>query len=519
MKSNLITQFNLPSYIKGKTFSDASKAIDKKFEGRNDKVSLETKEALLQRLSEAQEYVKMQQGMQNESQQVPDQMNGQIPEGMEEYAQGQQPQIPQNDVPQGMEEYAGGGFMEQSKAAFQADGAGPTGAIVGGLGTALDIGKTMFGNPNVDTSGAVNVEKKSGAMDALSLGAKGAATGATIGGPLGAAIGGVVGAGAGLIGANKHNKEAALANHNFTLAQNSNLREGDFAYGGSLKNKFALGGGPDKSNYDAEVDNQNLKQQMTQRPAYNPVTANPLKASPITTDTQKILASADPLKALKDYTTTVKPVDVEQAKGLDWSKVGNVAANAMQYAPVASNLLDLKNLSKANTERGTRLDNVYKPNLLDESRYINQLNQQNTQRALTESSGGDLGALRSNLLAADINKKKAMSDVMSKADDVNRGEDRFAYQTGMQKDMFNTNLDQDFINRKAQDEAAYESTKGSLKRQLAEDIGAIGKEEVDKKLVKELFGYKWNGKYWIDKEGKKHSNKDVATKLKSEKED
>lgn len=65
MKKNntedLFSMFNLPSYIKGKSFSDASKVIQKRFEGRTDKESVETQKDLLGRLRKAQDYVKSTQ--------------------------------------------------------------------------------------------------------------------------------------------------------------------------------------------------------------------------------------------------------------------------------------------------------------------------------------------------------------------------------------------------------------------------------------------------------------------------
>ncbi len=93
---NMTKEMNLPNYIKGKTFADASKAIDNKFKDRNDKHSLETKNVFLDRLKQAQEIVKQQeqqkaeqiaQSMQSNQQEVPDMMNGEVPQGMEEFVQ------------------------------------------------------------------------------------------------------------------------------------------------------------------------------------------------------------------------------------------------------------------------------------------------------------------------------------------------------------------------------------------------------------------------------------------------
>ena len=67
MEAKLIEQFKLPKYIKGKSFSKASQAIEGKFKGRNDKASLDTKQALIERLRAAQEHIKMQMEAANPS--------------------------------------------------------------------------------------------------------------------------------------------------------------------------------------------------------------------------------------------------------------------------------------------------------------------------------------------------------------------------------------------------------------------------------------------------------------------
>jgi uncharacterized protein (TIGR02594 family) len=74
-----MSKFNLPSYLKGKSFSDASALIAKKFEGRTDKESKETLNELQGRLQQAQEFVKAEQeaksspqGKQGAQHQMPD---------------------------------------------------------------------------------------------------------------------------------------------------------------------------------------------------------------------------------------------------------------------------------------------------------------------------------------------------------------------------------------------------------------------------------------------------------------
>jgi len=120
LDKDLIKQFNLPGYISNKSVADASKAIDEQFKDRQDKYAQETKKTLLERLSQAQEYLKekeqaqqeqINQSMQANSQQVPDMMEGQIPEGMEEYAEQGMQQNPQEEMMEGQQQmYLGGSF-------------------------------------------------------------------------------------------------------------------------------------------------------------------------------------------------------------------------------------------------------------------------------------------------------------------------------------------------------------------------------------------------------------------------
>ena len=63
----IIKQFNLPTYIKGKSFADASKLIQKRFEGREDAESVATKTELMGRLRQAQDHVKQLQEFANGS--------------------------------------------------------------------------------------------------------------------------------------------------------------------------------------------------------------------------------------------------------------------------------------------------------------------------------------------------------------------------------------------------------------------------------------------------------------------
>jgi hypothetical protein len=130
---DIMSQFNLPSYLKGKSFSDASAIIAKKFEGRNTPEDVATLNELQGRLQDAQEFVKAKkeerskpQGSEEPMHQMPDgsMMPGEQHQGGPEQAQvdpaalqsmmqgmEQQPQQPQNEFKKGGNMYAAGGAM------------------------------------------------------------------------------------------------------------------------------------------------------------------------------------------------------------------------------------------------------------------------------------------------------------------------------------------------------------------------------------------------------------------------
>ena len=223
----VIAQFNLPKSLSGKTVADATKLINNKFEGRNSKIDNNTKKAFLDRIAEAQETVKaeeqakIQEAMQINSTEVPDMMEGQIPQGMEEFTQPQQQMFNGGELSQGLSMLGSTGAFGQHTGINQAT-------------TALDLGNTAFGKTGIDTSGATDVDPgsvKPGMMGVTSA-LKGAQAGAMFG-PIGTGVGAAIGLGAGLIGGFKAKKDALKGHQNFEIGQ-SNSKISDFALGGLL---------------------------------------------------------------------------------------------------------------------------------------------------------------------------------------------------------------------------------------------------------------------------------------------
>jgi len=75
----MLEQFNLPRYIDGLSFADASKRIQYKFKDRTDPESINTEKEMLDRLKQMQEHVKAQQ----EAQEEPERSGGDLVAGSE----------------------------------------------------------------------------------------------------------------------------------------------------------------------------------------------------------------------------------------------------------------------------------------------------------------------------------------------------------------------------------------------------------------------------------------------------
>ena len=277
LDSNIVSQYNLPKSLVGKSVADATKFIDNKFKGRNDKISQSTKNGMLSKIAEAQEAMKPQEPEMEQSQEGmidPTQMafGGYVNRQMEDggyYDQNnpyfmqnpgvQQPGIgPMNQI-QPVSQLSQANSLSQIKP-FSTGNQLPTtsavpdtaGAIGGGLkemsgktglglssalgaaSTAIDLGKTAFGKPAQDTSGlAPSAKVNSGGMIAGSA-MKGASAGMAFG-PLGAGIGAAVGGVAGLLGSNKAKKAALKNSNNFARRTNAQFSD-QYALGGEILN-------------------------------------------------------------------------------------------------------------------------------------------------------------------------------------------------------------------------------------------------------------------------------------------
>jgi hypothetical protein len=237
---DITEQFNLPKYTKGKSFADASSMIMDKFKERKDPESKRTMTEMLDRLRQAQEFVKEQNKTPEERQQEQMQMEQQAQMQAKQSQQQVDPQMQQQvlqEQPQ-QTQFAEGGLMNyiSKNKSNQFDEGGV-------ISDGNKFGKFMKGNAGGIASagaGAMNmIGDLSGegvSTNAGTAGLTGAAKGAMAGmalGPVGAAIGGVLGGAAGLIGSGKAKREMIENERNETqLNRNQSLNT--FAEGGQL---------------------------------------------------------------------------------------------------------------------------------------------------------------------------------------------------------------------------------------------------------------------------------------------
>lgn len=546
--------FNLPSYIKGKSFAEASKAIEKKFEGKSDKFSNDTKETFMKRLSEAQEYTKMQEQELNPSSET-------------------------NEMKMG------GNPLEAA-------------------GTAMNLGQMAFGNSSVDTSG--NTDMTGVKANQGGMAATGALQGAQAGmqfGPWGVAVGGVVGGAAGLIGGGKKKKDLAEANMNNALMQNAQFNS-VFAMGGytdpteptltdkekkdvkSLNNaqdiqftginplndfaanpappQLDLGKYADLGFYDVKMNGNEYNVNRTDKNPYNYVKhkenmkylqeRNPnaniapsrntyakggkmsndyagggfpdftnlaeyIKNNPQGNDeidysigappnTQRIPQStilANSGLERKGFEPMMPGLQESALKGSQElinntnrdNNTGNNSSNnktsfpqgagveALRYAPLIGNALQLANLDKPDYERLDRLDNRYQKDMFDEQSLINNVNSNYNKNYVKESSGGSLGSFAANSAAAELNKTRAVSEGFQRGEQVNRQENTTAQQFNLGVDRQNLNQANQENDINARNEGNYDTQKSKMISQIGNDLGNIGREQSFKQMVKD----------------------------------
>lgn len=494
---DIIAKFNLPSYIKGKSFSEASALIAKKFKDRNSREDVDTLNELQGRLQQAQEFVKAEK------------------EAMSK---------PQNQFKKGgtIEEsssYKFGGFKESQFGAGLQEGAsseelsGSITAGIGGVAALADMGNQAFGSTGIDTSGAtappdVPSQGASAATGAM----KGAAAGKAFG-PWGQAVGAVVGGASGLVGGKRAQDDANEAAFNYEVGQhnsasNSYKSGGNMYFGGGQISDLFNSGILDSitSKENNFPDNNSLKDRIVNNFQLESLGVDDDSLDAIESDSQladlsRFSNSFDSPTAGQSFVDASSDTS-NDVKKTDPDKKFN-PAESLRYAPSAMNLVQLASLKPHNTIGADRLGNQYNEQYVDEKGLQNtvQNSVNNNRNAILSSSGGDAGAARANLLASQLQGSKALSQAYQQAGAENRQENRAGQQFDLNVDTANIQQSNRAQNLNLEQEAAYRTNKSRLMAQLGQDLGGIGREELFKKYP-ELMGlsYDWKGRH---KKGKK----------------
>lgn len=181
---DIISKFNLPSYIKGKSFAEASKIINKRSGDRTDNESVETKRELLDRLKNAQEFVKSQE---QEQQQGP---MHQMPDGSMMPGESHGEEAPQSAYAYGggvdqlnlNKMFGGGSVLPVDEIAEK----GMSNGMAGGIAAGAGLASSLLGGPREGEASVIAGDAVQNSQIDQAKSAVGAAFG-----PIGSAVAGV----------------------------------------------------------------------------------------------------------------------------------------------------------------------------------------------------------------------------------------------------------------------------------------------------------------------------------------
>ncbi len=455
INEDVVKEFNLPNYIKNKTAAEASKLINNKFKDRLDKYTNETKTTLLDRLAEAQEAIKakeqaLAESIQSNQQEVPDQMNGEIPEGMEEFVQPNQMFL--------------GGMIKEEGGLTQL---GQQSAL-GGLSM---LGSAVSG-------GGVKDVLKSGVSSAANMLIPGS----------GAVVGGIVDGVSKMF--SKSNREADRAR---AFTQTSGVTN-DFALGGPLK--------PWEQPSSLLEEDPNYV-----NPLFKPINTIPQVGAstlirPIATSLSGQIKPAglvsykNELPSSNLYGTKTIPTEVENKD----SWLDRNGDKILKYAPIGMNAYQLAKLKRPENKALDRINQRYTPEYVDEKSLQNIVGNEMTNTINSISQlGGSEGATRASILGAELNKTKGLGDMYMNAAAQNRATNDVAQKFNLGVNQFNAQTQAQESQNWEQNSANYRNQKSKLLGAIGTDLGQVGKEEVNKNQIAEALGYTWDGKYVTDK--------------------
>ena len=480
---DIMSKFNLPKYVKGKSFSEASAIIAKKFEDRSDPESIATLNDLQGRLQQAQEFVKAEQEKASQPEGAPAEGTAQhqMPDGSmmpgavhggqggaEELAAmaamqggpGQMPQQPmgQEAMPQGMQQdpnmmtYGGMKYMYGGKKYMSG-------------GKMYGSGGSMLANM-YDDGGPVHNATPHPHDDTASILSEGQKT--------------LNEMRAGIANANTVN-DLAIANRD---PQQGGLNAMNFApeFGGFGAQGAGRKGFGERFGGVGNVD----------------PSAGTGYEAPKNMGINGEIKDSFGGDGMKSYTDLYDPTNgYSDSSGDDKKKKKTKfnPAEALRYAPTLMSAFKLADLKKPTQVGMDRLGNRYNEQLVDERGLQNSVQQGalNVRDAILGSSGGSAAAARANLLGSQLQSQKGLSAANMQATEMNRAENRAGQ--AFNRDTDKVNLQQSNMQNEFQleQDAAYQQNRSKLLAQIGADLGGIGQEELFKRYP-ELMGLSYNSR-------------------------
>jgi hypothetical protein len=457
-----VKNFKLPTYLTGKSYSEATKLVDKRFEDRKDNASMSTKEAFYSRLEESQEYKKEEIEAREYGISVDELREVKAQEAAEAMAAKKQAQSADNV--QGGNQVPPGGEVPQNTT-MQPSG--------GQFGLGGDIGGIVGGLAGMAGTAEADLAKDKEVRDAMSIGGSaakyglmGAAAGSVvpgIGNAIGAGVGAATGAGLAMLNNSKIPGEQQTADNRM---QGKKLLEAGYngyttnaAYGGKqlLASEYRF-------NPTDEFFLPEVRVDMT-RTAEDDAALNAQEA---------LLDKESQAAADLQFETEQKSWD----KDSNYSKAIGYGSMAASLAPFVGNMVEGATLEQDDPIKYARSGRTYTPEFADEMRMLNEVDNSfsGIDDQIANAANGNLGAYRAAQLGASVNKAQARFNAYNAINDINRGERKALNADRAAAIKENTqlyNLEQE---NAAKDKAAYEAAKSAYRTAAYEGLGTLGKE-------------------------------------------
>lgn len=560
-----ITNLGLPKNFTGKTMADASKYINRKFEGRHDNISNSTKQKMLDNLAASQEIVKAE--MQAKHAEVMNRNSGDMnPEGQ------MPPEFAKMFDQQQM--FFGGDINTTTDLAGAAGNTNGTGVGAGVFNTAAGLGTALIGSSEKNrTAPSLGATVGSSALSGMAMGATIGSAVPVIGTAIGAAGGAVIGGTVGLIKGKKQEKERARETNRQTYTQNA-MYSDNYAMGGYIgsnpQNQMLgninytidqINQDPIKraqwslrnNGYDISVDGKwgpksiDAQSKLAKMSGVdlgkvttpnhdllgipqdldgNIVPMHRVEKTPVTPSNESLnykgagsldydgtFDNTGSLPVPDNTITGDVSLPDNSNKGISTDKFGQL----LRYSPILANAMQLKSLKQPQMDRPLLNDSVAQRRYVDEAGILrNADNAHNgTVRALGES-GMSGGSLRNSILAAGLNRNRALGEAYAQADATNRNVDDRADAIDRDANMRNNAERARVKENYDRDLGAYLTRKSQLQSQIGTDIGNIGREETYKDLAVKATGYTWDGKYFKNKNGDRLTAEQYRLQLEAE---